>query len=71
MQLRKIFIKKLIIRIILSWIPHNRFHPIISFIYQISDPILKPFRNIISYQGIDFSPIIVFMLLRIIKNIIL
>ncbi len=62
----------LIIRIILSWIPHNRYHPIISFIYDITEPILKPFRNMIDpIQGIDISPIIVFILLRFLRNLII
>ena len=62
----------LIFRIILSWIPHNRYHPIINFIYEITEPILKPFRNMINpIQGIDISPIIVFILLRLLRNLIL
>jgi len=62
----------LITRIVLSWIPHNRYHPIINFIYEITEPILKPFRNMINpIQGIDLSPIIVFILLRILGNLIL
>lgn len=62
----------LIIRIILSWVPHNRYHPIINFIYEITEPILKPFRNMINpIQGIDISPIIVFILLRLLRNLIL
>jgi YggT family protein len=62
----------LIIRIILSCVPHNRYHPIINFIYEITEPILKPFRNMINpIQGIDISPIIVFILLRLLRNLIL
>ena len=62
----------LIIRIIFSWLPHNRYHPIIKFIYDITEPILKPFRNMIGpIGGIDFSPIIVFILLRILQNMII
>ena len=62
----------LIIRIILSWIPHNRYHPIINLIYDVTEPILKPFRNMINpVQGIDVSPIIVFILLNFLKNILL
>ena len=62
----------LITRIILSWIPHNKYHPIINFIYKISDPILRPFRNMINpIQGIDFSPIVVFIILSLLRNLIL
>ena len=60
----------LIIRIILSWLTHNRNHPIIDIIYKITEPKLKPFRNMIEpIQGIDISPIIVFILLSFLKNI--
>ena len=62
----------LIIRIILSWIPHNRYHPLIKIIYDVTEPILKPFRNMINpIQGIDISPIIVFVLLNFFKNLFL
>tara|TARA_Y100000758_G_C15776073_1_gene321493 strand:+ start:109 stop:369 length:261 start_codon:yes stop_codon:yes gene_type:complete len=62
----------LVSRIILSWFPHNRFNPIINFIYVLSDPILEPFRKLIKpMNGIDFSPIILFFLLNILQNFIL
>ena len=62
----------LIIRIILSWIPHNRYHPLIKIIYDVTEPILKPFRNMINpVQGVDVSPIIVFVLLNFFKNLFL
>jgi len=31
----------LIVRVVLSWIPHDPHHPIISVVYRITDPILK------------------------------
>tara|TARA_Y100000590_G_C15502150_1_gene932055 strand:+ start:630 stop:866 length:237 start_codon:yes stop_codon:yes gene_type:complete len=62
----------LVTRILLSWIPHNRYHPILNFIYETTEPILKPFRNMINpIQGIDISPIIVFFLLRVIRNFLI
>ena len=62
----------LIIRIVLSWLPHNRYHPLINFIYKITEPMLKPFRNMVNpIQGIDITPIIVFILLSFFKNLIL
>ena len=59
----------LMIRIILSWLPHNHVHPIINFIYKLTEPLLEPFRNMINpIGGIDLSPIIVFFLLRLIQK---
>ena len=68
----EIFIWLLMIRIILSWLPHNRFHPIIDYIYKITNPILEPFRNMINpIGGIDLSPIIVFFLLGLLRNFLI
>ena len=62
----------LIIRIALTWFPHNSFHPIIKSIYNISDPILQPFRNMINpIGGIDLSPIIVFFLINYIQQLLI
>ncbi len=59
----------LIVRIALSWIPHNPHNPIISFLYKITEPVLEPVRRVIpSIGGIDISPIIVFIGLSFIKG---
>ena len=59
----------LIARIVLSWIPHNRYHPIIQIVYNFTEPILEPFRNMINpVGGMDLSPIIVFFLLRLLHG---
>ncbi len=59
----------LITRIVLSWIPHNRYHPIIQIVYNFTEPILEPFRNMINpVGGMDLSPIIVFFLLRLLHG---
>jgi len=62
----------LIARIIFSWLPHNRYHPIIKIIYDITEPILEPFRNMINpIGGVDLSPIIVFFLLRLVQGYVI
>ena len=62
----------LLIRIVLSWLPHNRNHLLINIIYQMTEPLLEPFRNMINpIGGIDLSPIIVFFLINIVKGYLL
>lgn len=63
----------LLIRVILSWVPHNRFHPLIDFIYRVTEPMLRPFQDIVpAYKlGIDLSPLFAFLALSIIKRIVL
>lgn len=61
----------LLIRIVLSWIPHNPYNQAIRFLYKITDPVLNPVRKLIPpFKGIDFSPIIVFLGLGILKQLI-
>ena len=59
------------IRIILSWVKHNPHHPIIRFIYEITEPVLSVFRRIIPPLGaIDLSPIAAFFALEILRQIL-
>ena len=68
----EILIIMIFIRVILSWINHNPYNPIIKFIYDITNPILIPVQNAISpVGGIDISPIIIIFALQIIKRIII
>lgn len=44
-------------------------HPILLLVWQLTDPVMAPFRKIIPPMGgLDFSPIFVFILLRFILN---
>ena len=63
----------IILRVILSWIPHNPFGDFVKILYQFTESILKPIRDNIPVNsiGVDFSPIIAFVLLGFIKKIIL
>ncbi len=62
----------LIVRVLISWFPHDRNHPILQFIYNVSDPMLAPFQNIIpSWKiGFDLSPIFAFIGLGIVRNLL-
>ena len=62
----------LLIRVLMSWIPHDRYHPLINIIYRVTDPLLQPFQNIIpSWKiGLDLSPIFAFFALGIVRNLV-
>ena len=61
------------IRILLTWFPNiNWYNQPFAFLKQVSDPILLPFRAIIpSFGGLDFSPIIAFFAIDIIRRLVL
>ena len=63
----------IMIRIFLSWVPHDPYNQFIKIVYKIADSILEPVRDALPIQGMgfDFSPIIAFILLGFVKKIIL
>lgn len=67
----------LIARVLISWIPVSRDNQYIRLLYQITEPILAPIRNLLfkSFAGrnmmIDFSPIIAFILINLLRSFIM
>ena len=62
----------ILIRVLLSWVRVDPFNPLVRFLYQITEPILAPFRRMIPPQaGLDFSPIIAFFALEILRRVVL
>ena len=62
----------ILIRVLLSWIPNlNRGNPLVQLLHQIPDPILEPARRIIPpLGGMDFSPIVVILLLQLLEQVL-
>lgn len=63
-------------RIILSFVAAfmriDPYHPVMRFIYEITEPIMAPFRRLIPpVGGMDFSPIVVFLVLQLLEKWIL
>jgi YggT family protein len=54
--------------IILSWVAAGSRHPAIYLLYQLTEPVMAPFRKVLpSAGGMDFSPILVFILINVIQ----
>jgi len=57
----------IVIRALISWVSPDPYNPIVRALVAVTEPILKPFRKVISpYKtgGIDFSPLFVFLILQ-------
>jgi YggT family protein len=62
-------------RVILSWLPMagvrvDMYHPLIRFLYLVTDPILDPIRRFATFGMMDFSPIVALILLEIVQRIL-
>lgn len=68
----EVFYWLIIVRVLLSWIPHNPYNPILRFVYEITEPIIAPFRRMIGIRiGLDFSPVLAIFALEIAKYLII
>ncbi|HEX9302933.1 MAG TPA: YggT family protein [Thermoanaerobaculia bacterium] len=59
-----------IIAAVISWVNPDPRNPIVQFLYRTTEPILRPFRRILPPRrtgGIDFSPILVILLILFVK----
>lgn len=58
----------LLAMIILSWVAAGSRHPAIFLLYQLTEPVMAPVRKMLpAMGGMDFSPILVFILINIIQ----
>ncbi|MDX9871201.1 MAG: YggT family protein [Clostridia bacterium] len=62
----------IIIRVILSWVPHDPYKHIFRFIYEITEPALAPFRRLMGRRMmIDFSPLFALIVLQLLETVVL
>ncbi len=61
----------LLAMIILSWVAPGGSHPALLLLYQITEPVMAPFRKLLPPMGgMDFSPILVFILINILQIVL-
>lgn len=60
------------VRCLLSFIKHDPYHPVIRFFYDITEPVMAPFRKLLpATAGVDFSPILVFFAIVLIQSLVI
>lgn len=78
-QITELFIWLLIIQAIMSWLINfgiintqsNFVNMIGSFLYKITEPLLRPIRKLLpEFGGVDISPVILIMLLIFFRNLL-
>jgi YggT family protein len=63
-------------RAIISWVQPNPYNPIVVALYRLTEPVLQPVRRVLFKSigrnvGIDFSPLVVIVLLFIFRKFVL
>lgn len=74
-----VFTIALVARVLLSWLPMFRDNRIVDVLYAVTEPVLAPIRNMLSrssfmnnsmFSMMDFSPIVAFLLINVLRNVI-
>ncbi|PMP69082.1 MAG: hypothetical protein C0190_00660 [Thermodesulfobacterium geofontis] len=66
-----IYVWIIIARAIISWVNPYPYHPLVRFLYKVTEPVLAPIRRIIPpIGGIDISPVIVIFIIFVIQNLL-
>jgi YggT family protein len=56
----QLYILLLLARILLSWVNLDPHHPVVRFLYNVTEPVLAPVRRILPPSGMfDLSPMVV------------
>jgi len=62
----------ILIRILLSWVRVDPYNPLVQILFQITEPVLAPFRRLIPpISGLDLSPIAALIVLQLVQNFLL
>lgn len=51
----------IVIRALLSWVNPDPSNPIVRFLHQVTEPVLRPIRRRLPNTAIDFSPLVVIL----------
>lgn len=53
----------ILVRALISWVNPDPFNPIVQLLHQATEPILEPIRRFLPPSGIDFSPLVAFLVI--------
>jgi len=69
----------LLVRVLITWLPVSRDNKAVDLLYAITEPVLSPIRNMLSqsrfmnnsmFSMMDFSPLVAFILIGILRNVL-
>jgi YggT family protein len=56
--------------VVMSWVRADRRHPLVRVVYNLTEPAIAPIRRVLPpIGGLDFSPMILLVALRILRGL--
>lgn len=70
--LLNVFLFAILIQVIISWINPGNYNPVTSLLYTLTEPILRPCRQLIpAIGGLDLSPMVALIGLQVAKMLLI
>jgi len=67
-----IFLFSIFATVIISWINPNSYHPAVSLVYKITEPVMQPIQRVIPpIGGMDLTPMIALIGLQVLKMLLI
>lgn len=67
-MLLNLYMVTILVQIVLSWVGQGGGNPMVSLLYTLNEPVMRPARRILPpISGIDLSPILVFLAIGLLK----
>jgi YggT family protein len=67
----QLFALLVLARVLMSWFNVDPYNPIVQFIYNTTEPFLKPIRDMLPpAAGMDFSPIVLLILVQVVGQLL-
>ena len=65
-----IYMWVIIIRALISWVNPDPFNPVVQILQKLTEPVLKPLRNLIPVyrMGIDITPLVAILIIIFLKR---
>ncbi|TDA65725.1 MAG: YggT family protein [Clostridia bacterium] len=60
-----------LVRVVLSWFPVSRGNILTDFIYEVTEPVLRPFRRWLAVGPVDFSPFAAMLVLYLVERVVI
>lgn len=60
----------IVARVIISWVSPNSRNEVVLWVIRLTEPMLSPIRAFVPLPGIDLSPLLAWLLIRLLMNLL-
>ena len=58
-------------RAVISWVHADPYNPLVRFLYQVTEPVLRPLRETLpTLRGMDLSPVVALVIVQLVEGLL-